>query len=300
MAAETQSALRMTPLTDRFGVEIAGVDLRDVTATHLYPEIRAAFETQSLLLFRHQSLGDTDHLRLAALFGPIEDRASDERTKDQAFEVPRVSNVQADGTVSGEMDLHTLNLKSNQLWHTDSTFLPVPALANIITARIVPSQGGETEIASTRAAWQDMPDALREQARNAVLWHRYSHSRARLSAELAAMAMFQKWPDRAWPAMWTNPVTGEDAVYVASHAFRVDGMEQAEGSALIDALIEFCTRPSYVYSHCWQVGDLLIWDERATLHRGTPWPYEEPRVLSSLCVSVTEADGLGAMRHALG
>jgi hypothetical protein len=189
--------LNTSPLHPRFGVEIRGLDLADIAADGAFPAIHDAFERQSLLLFRDQALSDDDHMRLARLFGVIEDRSADERAPDEAFAVPQVSNRAEGGGVTAATDLKTLNLLSNQLWHTDSTFLPTPALANIITARVVTSTGGETEIASTRAAFADMPEALQERLRGAVLRHRYAHSRARISAELAALPMFTKWPDTA-------------------------------------------------------------------------------------------------------
>ncbi|MEO0624814.1 MAG: TauD/TfdA family dioxygenase [Pseudomonadota bacterium] len=285
-----------SPLTSRFGAACSGIDLRDVTATHLYPELRTLFERESALLFRNQEIAPEDHIRLAKLFGPLEDRKSDERGPGADFKIPEVSNVLSDGTVTGAEDLHTLNLKANQLWHTDSTFLPVPALANILIARVVTATGGETELASTRAAWRDMPETMRAKLRGKRARHRYSHSRARISPDLANLPMFNKWDDQTWPALWRNPVTGEDAIYIASHACAIEGMDPADGAALIDDVIAFCTQPAYTYCHAWAKGDVLIWDERATLHRGRPWNYAEPRALSSICVSVTEADGLSAMR----
>lgn len=104
------------------------------------------------------------------------------------------------------------------------------------------------------------------------------------------------WSDEAWRSTWTNPVTGEDALYIASHVFAVDGMDADEGNTLVRALIDFATRDGTVYSHTWRVGDVLIWDERATLHRGRPWPYEEARSLSSLCVTARDCDGLASVR----
>lgn len=287
--------LTTRPLSQHFGVEVLDLDLTAMTGERLYPQVRALFEAHSALLFRRQSVTPEDHIRIAALFGPLEDRKADEKKPGDAFEVSQVSNVLADGSVSGEMDLHTLNLKANQLWHTDSTFLPVPALANLLIGRVVTSSGGETELASTRAAWRDIPEALKARVRDRVVWHRYSHSRARISPELAKLPKFNKWPDRPWPAVWRNPVNGSEALYIASHAFKVGGMSEVEGAALIDELVAFCTRPEYVYSHRWQPGDVLIWDERSTLHRGMPWPYDQPRTLSSICVSVTDADGLHEM-----
>lgn len=283
-------------LTPLFGVEVEGVDLGDRGTDARWPALRALFEEHTALLFRGQDFGDARHLEIARLFGPVEDRKADERPKGAEVEVSRVSNVREDGTVTGEMDLHTLNLKSNMLWHCDSTFLPVPALTNILIARVVTSSGGATELASTRAAWAEMPEALKARIRGRRVRHHYAHSRARISPELAKLPQFHKWPETAWPAVWTNPVNGREALYIASHAFAVEGYGEAEGQALLDELTAFATQPRYVYSHRWQVGDVLIWDQRAAMHRGTPWPWHEPRTLSSLCVSATEADGLGAMR----
>jgi alpha-ketoglutarate-dependent 2,4-dichlorophenoxyacetate dioxygenase len=200
--------------------------------------------------------------------------------------------------VVSEDDHQVLNLKANQLWHTDSTFLPVPALANILAARVVPSTGGETEFVSTRAAWHDMPEALRARIRGKAIHHRYAHSRAKISGDLAKDDLFTMWQDQTWQAVWRNPVNGEEALYIASHAYAVDGMDEEEGRDLIDELVAWSTQERYVYSHRWQVGDVLIWDERATLHRGRPWPYGEPRTLASICVSVSDADGFASMRPA--
>jgi len=295
MSTETQS-IQTKPLNPQFGVEVCGVDLSEVTATNLFPQIRALFEEHSALLFRAQDISDEKHMELAALFGPIEDRQADERKPGEAFEVPKVSNVLEDGSTSGEMDLKTLNLKTNFLWHSDSTFLPVPSLVNILIGRVVTTEGGATELASTRAAWANMPEALKAKVRGRGIWHRYSHSRRKISPELADLPMFNKWPDTHWNAVWENPINGREALYVASHAFEIDGYDGAESEVLLRELTDYCTQPAFVYSHPWSVGDVLLWDQRAVMHRGTPWPYEQPRTLSSICSSVTEADGLDRMR----
>jgi alpha-ketoglutarate-dependent 2,4-dichlorophenoxyacetate dioxygenase len=284
----------VTPLHPRFGVELHGIDLRATTPEHGYPDIRRAFEAHSLLLFRDQQLDDEAHLALGALFGPIEDRSMGKNGAKPRMD--NVTNRLADGQLSKDGDFHTLNLIANQLWHTDSTFLPVPALANILAARVLSSSGGETEFVSTRAAWQDMPENLKAKARNVVLRHRAAHSRSRISADLARQEKFTKWPDQAWRAVWRNPVNGEEALYIASHAFAVVGLLEGEGQALIDALIDFATRPGTIYSHAWRPGDVLIWDERAILHRGRPWPYKEERTLASICVSARDVDGLDRVR----
>ncbi|TNF65142.1 MAG: TauD/TfdA family dioxygenase [Rhodobacteraceae bacterium] len=288
----------LIPLTPTFGVEVKGLDLMEVTAENLFPELRALFEEHSALLFRAQDLSPEKHLELAGLFGPIEDREADTRKPGETFRIPEVSNVQEDGTTSGEMDLKTLNLKANFLWHADSTFLPVPALINILVGRIVTTEGGATELASTRAAWAEMPEEMKARIRGRGIWHRYSHSRKKISEELSRLPMFHKWPDTHWNAVWTNPINGREALYIASHAFKVDGYDEPASQALIDDLTAFCTQGRYVYSHRWSVGDVLMWDQRAVLHRGTPWPYAQPRKLSSICSSVRDSDGLSAMRVA--
>lgn len=289
--------LKLSPLTRRFGVEVHDLDLHEVTAERHFSEIRCAFEAHSALLFRGQDLDAETHMRLALLFGPLEDRYPEQRKKGEGYKIPEVSNVTEAGGVTGEMDLHTLNLKSNMLWHADSTFLPVPALTNILTAKIVTTEGGATELASTRAAFADFEPERQELLRHTRIRHRYAHSRARISPELAKLPMFNKWPDTIWPAVWKNPVNGAEAVYIASHSFAVEGMADKEGAEFIDALVADCTKSEYVYAHKWRVGDVLIWDQRAVLHRGTPWPYDQPRKLASICVSVTPADGLGDMQR---
>lgn len=285
--------MKIEPLHSDFGVSVDGFDLASVSAARGYAELRDLFETHSLLLFRGQPLSDKRQLALAALFGPIEDRIG-----LPAPRVAPVSNVTDAGTLTAAGDRHTLHLRANQLWHVDSSFLPAPALVNILQARVVSPTGGETEFASTRAGWKRLPADMQERLRRTVIRHRYAHSRARIDPELAKDEMFTKWPDQCWRAVWANPETGEKALYIASHACAVEGMEAAEGQTLIDDLLDRMTPPSAVYRHDWQPGDVLIWDQRAVMHRGLPWPTDQPRTLVSVCVSARDCDGLDDLRPA--
>ncbi len=289
------SKFQTSPLHPRFGVVVEDGDLKAIAAGDGFDEMRALFEKHSALLFRRQGLDEATHLALAERFGPLENREAMASGEDVEFVIPAVSNETEDGVAAAD-SLHTLDLQANMLWHTDSTFLPIPALVNILTAKVIPSSGGQTELASTRAAWADMPADMKSKLQNAVIWHRLSHSRAKIAKELAVMTKMSRWPDRPWRAVWPNPVTGEEALYIASHSFAIEGKGHAESQELIDEAIAFCTGPDYVYSHQWSVGDVLIWDERAVLHRGQPWDYSEPRTLKSICCSVTEADGLDKVR----
>lgn len=290
------NAFKTTPITPYFGVEVSGIQLADVVPTGRFAELRMLFEEHSALLFRGQNFSDEAHLELASSFGPIEDRLADERKEGEDFKIPKVSNVRENGEITGEMDLHTLNLQSNFLWHADSTFMPVPALTNIITARVVTRVGGETALASTRAAWAVMPESLKARIRGRGIWHHYARSRAKISPELSKLQMFHKWPATHWNAVWTNPVNEREALYIASHAYKVDGYDDADGERLLEELMQFCTKPEFTYEHKWEIGDVLIWDQRAVLHCGRPWPFDQPRTLSSLCTSVTESDGFSSIR----
>jgi alpha-ketoglutarate-dependent 2,4-dichlorophenoxyacetate dioxygenase len=286
--------MRTTRLHDDFGVEVHDVDLRIVTAEVIYPELRALFEEHSLLLFRDQSIDEDKHLALARLYGPLENLT--DGGPDETPPRPMVSNVAPDGTLAGEKDLQLLNLKSNFIWHTDSTFLATPSISNILIAYRVPSVGGETEFVSTRVGWQRTPKALRDRARSRVFLHRYAHSRYQLDETLAEQEMFTKWPDTPWRSTWRNPVNGKEALYIAAHAYGVRGMSDEDGQRLLNDLTEAVTRPESIFSHAWRAGDVLIWDQRATLHRGCPWPYEEERTLASIVSSAIESDGLASVR----
>lgn len=287
---------KVKPLTKTFGVEVIGVDLASADLAALYPSLRALFEEHSALLLRGQKLSAERHVALARLFGPLEDRTRADLKAGDRFEVSLVSNVLADGSVSPEDSMHSLHLKANMLWHVDSTFLPVPALTNLLIARTVSSKGGETELASTRAAWAEMPEALRARIRGRGVHHHYMQSRARISDALARQPMFHQWPETHWNSVWTNPVNGREALYIASHARRIDGYSLEDSQKLLAELTAFCTQPRYTYSHRWQPGDLLIWDQRAILHRGRPWPFDQRRTLASICTSATEMDGLESLR----
>lgn len=279
------------PLHPDFGVAVSGVDRNALLEDAAFEDLRSLFEEHSLILLRGLAPTAREHLALAARFGPIEVRPGQERDDGLAGLVP-VSNLGPDGRVLPPGHLKLKDLAANGLWHTDATFLPKPALANLLHARVVPAAGGETAFVSTRRGWERLPEALRARLRGVTFEHRIAHSRSQVDPALATQERIQRWGAARWRAVWTNPVNGREAAYLASHICAADGMSDAEARALGASLIGAITRPEHVYTHRWQPGDLVIWDERATLHRGLPWDPAEPRVLDSVCVSATEADGL--------
>jgi len=283
--------MEIEPLHPDFGVAVTGVDAAALLTAPAFPTLRALFETHSLLLLPGLTLSAREHLALAARFGPVEVRPGQERDDGLSGLVP-VSNLGPDGQVLAPTNTRLRDLEANRLWHTDATFLPTPALANLLYARVVPPAGGETAFVSTRCGWQRLPAALKARLRTITFEHRIAHSRSRVDPALARQPRIQRWGAARWRAVWTNPVNGLEAAYLASHICAADGMPDRQAQALAEDLITAMTRPEDVYCHRWRPGDLVIWDERATLHRGLPWDLAAPRVLDSVCVSATEADGL--------
>ncbi|MEM7406043.1 MAG: TauD/TfdA family dioxygenase [Pseudomonadota bacterium] len=295
--------MQTRPLHPRFGVEIEGVDLRTVSASRHYRHIRALFEEHSVLLFKRQTLDDDAHTDLASQFGPIEDRAADAaRTRARTRPpVPLLTNLNeaGDGALAPN-SLTTLNLVANSFWHTDSTFLRKPALLNAITARVVPSSGGATELVSTRAAWDDLPPALQRRAEATVFLHSVLPSRIQTDARLLEIPEVTRYQGQAWRAHWPNPENGRNALYIANHIYGARDCDWRAARAFAEDLIERATQPECIYAHEWETGDVLIWDERATMHRVRPWPYEEVRTLASICVTAGGRDGVDLVTPADG
>lgn len=283
-----------TPLHPDFGVEVHGVNLRAPSQEELR-QIRALFEEHSLLYFRGQHLDEESHRRFATFFGPLEDLRG---AKEGApVERAMVSNRSATGALVSDPEMRLLDLKANFLWHTDSTFLPTPAISNVLVSYVTPtSGGGATEFVSTRVGWARLPEDLKARVRDKIFIHRFSNSRTAIDPRLGALERYTMYPDTPWRALWTNPVNGKEAVMFGWHVAEVQGMSKSEGAALIAELMEALTPPKAIYSHKWTVGDVLAWDQRAILHRGTPWNYDEERTLASFVSSAVESDGIASAR----
>jgi alpha-ketoglutarate-dependent 2,4-dichlorophenoxyacetate dioxygenase len=283
------------PLGPGFAAELRGVTLADVASDDAaYAAARAAFEEHSVLVFRGQEVTDELQLAFSRRFGPPEVTKVGSLGTGSHFVI--LSTIGPDGKVVPADHRLSLRSKANQLWHTDSSFKRVPALTSILSARIIPANGGETEYVSTRLAFERLAPAMQERLQNSFAWHDYAHSRGQIAPDLATPEERAALPPRCWRMVWKNPVNGRSAIYVASHAYAVDGMEPAAGKKLIEELTEFATAPGTSYLHQWHKGDVVMWDNRATMHRGRPWPAHEARLMIRTTISATEADGLGTMR----
>jgi alpha-ketoglutarate-dependent 2,4-dichlorophenoxyacetate dioxygenase len=285
----------IVPLGPGFAAELRGVTLADVAAgDDAFTATRAAFEEHSVLVFRNQEVTDDIQLAFSRRFGPPEVTKVGSMGTGTNFII--LTTIGADGKVVPADHRLSLRSKANQLWHTDSSFKSVPALTSILSARIIPAHGGETEYVSTRLAFKQLDAELRKKIENSFAWHDYAHSRSQITADLASPEERAALPPQCWRMVWKNPVNGRGAIYLASHAYSVEGMEPDLGKKLIDELMEAATAPGTSYMHQWKSGDVVMWDNRATMHRGRPWPAHEARLMVRTTISATEADGIDTMR----
>ena len=287
--------MEIIPLGPGFAAELRGVTLAEVAAkTAVYNQVRAAFEEHSVLIFRGQELTDETQLAFSRRFGPLE--VTKVGSQGAGSNLVILSTIDENGKVVPADHRLSLRNKANQLWHTDSTFKRVPALASVLSARIIPAAGGETEYVSTRLAWERLDPAPRQRLENSFAWHDYAHSRGKIASDLASPAERAALPPQCWRMAWTNPTNGRTALYIASHAYTIEGTEQAAAQRLLAELIDAATAPGFSYVHAWRKGDVVMWDNRATLHRGRPWPAQEPRLMVRTTISATDADGLDSIR----
>jgi alpha-ketoglutarate-dependent 2,4-dichlorophenoxyacetate dioxygenase len=287
--------MHIVPLGPGFAAELRGVTLDGIAADDAaYAAARAAFEEHSVLVFRGQQVTDEGQLAFSRRFGPPEVTKVGSLGTGTHFVI--LSTIGEDGKVVPADHRFAMRNKANQLWHTDSSFKRVPALTSVLSARIIPERGGETEFVSTRLAFERLDPALRGKLENSFAWHDYAHSRGQIAPGLASAEERAALPPVCWRMVWKNPVNGRNAVYLASHAYAVEGMQPAAGKTLIDMLMDAATAPGTSYVHQWKSGDVVMWDNRATMHRGRPWPAHEARRMVRTTISATAADGVETMR----
>jgi alpha-ketoglutarate-dependent 2,4-dichlorophenoxyacetate dioxygenase len=285
----------IVPLGPGFAAELRGVTLADIANDDAaYAAARAAFEEHSVLVFRGQDVTDDSQLAFSRRFGPPETTKVGSLGTGSHFVI--LTTIGPDGKVVPPDHRYAMRNKANQLWHTDSSFKRTPALTSILSARIIPANGGETEFVSTRLAFARLDPGLPAKLANSFAWHDYHHSRSQIAEGLATPEERAALPPVCWRMVWKNPANGRSALYLASHAYAVEGMDPAEGKKLIEDLMAAATAPGTSYIHAWKAGDVVMWDNRATMHRGRPWPAHAARLMVRTTISATAADGLETMR----
>ena len=288
--------MELSPLGPGFAAELRGIDLIDaVSSDSAYCAVREAFEEHTVIVFREQKVSDGLQIGFSRAFGPLE------RTRvglpDAGLLFVRITNIGPEGTLVPDSHHQGLHNRANQLWHTDSSFKTTPALASVLSARIIPDEGGETEFTSTRLAWDRLLDQQKEALRDLTIVHSYANSRDQIDPQLLTPEERAALPPVRWRLTWRNPTNRRDALYLASHAASVEGMDEKNGKAQIAQLIADATKETYTYLHHWRPGDVVMWDNRASMHRGRPWPDTQARLMVRTTISAREADGLDRLRQ---
>jgi alpha-ketoglutarate-dependent 2,4-dichlorophenoxyacetate dioxygenase len=253
-----------------FCAEIGGVDTGETMDDATFGEIRATLDEYSVLVFHDQSLDDERQVAFSRRFGPLE--TSGKANPAVGTHFARQSNLDINtGAVIPAEDRRMIYQKGNYLWHSDSSFKAVPSLCSLLSARVVPPVGGNTEFATMTAAYDALPDNIKAELDGLVAEHSLVFSRETVSTESLTAEMKAELPG-AWQTMVReNPVTHRKAIYAGAHCSHVIGWPRDEGRVFIAWLNEFATQPQFRYSHAWRDGDLVIWDNRAVLHRATTY-----------------------------
>jgi alpha-ketoglutarate-dependent 2,4-dichlorophenoxyacetate dioxygenase len=266
------TSLTLYPVTPDFAAEIGDLDLSRPLDAATVAAIKQAFWRYAVLIFPDQALTPEQHLAFAGQIGPLEPvmesgrAATDQRLR---AELADVSNLMPDGSIWVGDGAHRFLRLGDRLWHTDSSFKPVPALASLLYGKSIAPVGGFTEFADERAAWDALSPDLRNRIEDLVGEHSFFAGRQRYGCTDFPEAMIRATPP-AWQALVrTLPETGRTTLYLASHLHRIAGLADTEALALVDQLIAHATQPQFVYRHRWRTNDLVMWDNRCTMHRGT-------------------------------
>ena len=265
-------SITINAITPGFAAEVYDVDLTQALPEKDFEDIRQAFWTYAVLVFPDQVLTQEHQLAFSARFGPIET----ERTLDPKATASRysgafadISNLNSEGKIWGETSRQRMYKLGNRLWHTDSSFKRLPSLTSLLYATTVVPIGGHTEFADQRAAYDALPDAKKKQLEGLIAEHWIRHSRLRTGFSEFNEDEQKRLPPVPQLLVRTIPQNQRKSLYVASHAGRIYGMPDAEGRALIDELIAHTTQRQFVYTHRWRANELVMWDNRGTMHRGT-------------------------------
>jgi alpha-ketoglutarate-dependent 2,4-dichlorophenoxyacetate dioxygenase len=253
-----------------FCAEIGGVDTGAPIDDASFAEIRAALDEYGVLVFHDQSLDDERQIAFSRRFGPLETAGKANPATGTPF--ARQSNLDiSTGSVIPPEDRRMIYQKGNYLWHTDSSFKAVPSLCSLLSGRVVPPTGGNTEFATMRAAYDALPADIKQKLEGLVAEHSLVYSRETVSTQSLTSEMKAELPG-AWQTMVReNPVNHRKAIYAGAHASHVIGWPREKGRAFMGWLNDFATQPQFRYSHAWRAGDLVIWDNRAILHRATAY-----------------------------
>lgn len=269
--------MKLKPLHSLFAAELTGADLANAPDKELINLVEEAMAQYAVLVIRGQShIDDADHIRFSRAFGPLElphgtKAAGAVTPKRISPELYDASNLGLDGEIMAPDNKFAANNKGNELFHMDSSFHAMPTKWSLLLGHSVTNDGGQTELVDTRAVYEALPDDVRQRIEGRKAEHNVWISRQRIGFD-GTLALKALYPAVVHKIVGIS-ASGRKCLIIGSHADYIIGMDEAEGRALLDSLVDFASQPQFIYRHEWQQGDLLIWDNRCTLHRARPFDY---------------------------
>lgn len=264
-----------------FAGAVDGIDLREPLTADNAAAIHAGMDHYAVLVFRGQSIDDAQQLAFSESLGEIEHsigaslRAANDARLPTTF--ADVSNLDKDNTPFARDDRRRLFAIGNRLWHSDSSFKVVPAKYSILHALSIPSKGGNTEFAHMPSAYDALDGETKAEIENMVCQHSQMYSRALVGFTEFTDEERARFAPVRQSLVRVHPSTGRKSLYMSSHAGFIDGLSVPEARLLLRDLMDHATQRQFVHAHEWRVGDLVIWDNRQTMHRARPFPADEPR-----------------------
>jgi alpha-ketoglutarate-dependent 2,4-dichlorophenoxyacetate dioxygenase len=263
-----------------FAGEVSGIDLTRRLSDEEVAAIHAGMDRFGVLVFHDQKLDDDSQLAFSRQLGPLETATGDIAAPEDrriSMDVNDISNLDKHGKVVARDDRRRLFGLGNQLWHSDSSFKEVPAKYSLLSARQIPPTGGNTEFADMRAAYDALDEATRREVHDLICVHSQIFSRGILGFDEFTEAERQKWAPVRQRLVRRHPVTGRLSLYLASHAGGIEGWPVPEARAFLRDLTEHATQRHFVYAHVWKPWDLVMWDNRVTMHRARRYDPNEVR-----------------------
>ena len=280
--ARLATSLELRPLQPMFAAEASGIDLGKPLDPAAVRAIEEAMDRYAVLVFRDQPLNEDEQVAFARSFGPLNGglrKATGASTRFKYDEIIDISNVALDGQVVARDDAKLIGTIANQLWHSDSSFQNAPIAYSMLSAVAVPAEGGETEFADLRAAYDALPRKIKQEIRDLVARHSAFHSRFLLGDDRYTREQLKVFPSVDWPLVRVHPGSGRKVLFVGAHCTEILGMTVPEGRMFLADLIEHATQREFVHRHEWRSGDLVMWDNRCTLHRGRRYDLSQRRDL---------------------
>ncbi|HZM46803.1 MAG TPA: TauD/TfdA family dioxygenase [Burkholderiales bacterium] len=267
-------SITFTKLHPTFVAEVSGIDLRNAIDAATLERIRAGMDEYAVLVFRGQPFTDAEQLAFAQrLDGELHSKTGISALQKNRFgneALTDISNVTEDGAIMERADRRRAYGLGNRLWHTDASFQDPPGRYSMLHARVIPPVAADTEYADMRAAYDALPDDMKTRLDGLRAHHSIAYSRQTLGLEFSEDEQ-DRMKGAVQPLVRTLPRTGRKSLYLASHANRILGWPVPDGRLLLRDLTEHATQRQFVYRHAWRVGDLVIWDNRCTMHRATPF-----------------------------